>query len=241
MASREYRPRRPWFGADLRFGVLLAVGLAIKFAPPMLSAKLDKPAPQPILTASEDANRPPTDALTYTLPTSVKAPAPNEPSVLASPVFAEKIPVAAKSSPMELPKSDPLDPPKPPSLAGVSRKTDANAPPKPVKLRPPESIRNDPPIILADAPKKAPVATELKEPERKEPLTKAPERKGPIHPYFQRYLDQKEYYVRPGDTLASIAHRLYQDEAKAIDLLAANKDALPTADALKAGMTIKLP
>jgi nucleoid-associated protein YgaU len=241
MASREYRPRRPWFGADLRFGVLLAVGLAIKFAPPMLSAKLDKLAPQPIVAAADDSNRPPTDAFTNTLPTSVKAPAANEPTVLAAPVFEEKNPVAARSSPTEQPKSDPLDPTKPPLLAGVSKRTDADAPPKPMKLRPPESIRSDPPIVLAEAPKKAPATKEVKEPERAEPLTKASEKKGPIHPYFQRYLDQKEYYVRPGDTLASIAHHLYQDEAKVTELLAANKDALPTADALKAGMTIKLP
>jgi nucleoid-associated protein YgaU len=241
MASREYRQRRPWFGADLRLGAVLALALSIKFVPPMLSAKIDQAPPAPVLAAASDASVPPTDALTNTLPTSVRAPAANEPSVLASPVFEleEKKPLSAKSSPQELPKSepksDPLDPPKPPSLANASKKTD-DVPPKPVKLRPPESLRADAPIVLADAPKKAEsikVASDAP--------SKSPEKKGPIHPYFQRYLDQKEYYVRPGDTLSSIAHRLYQDESKAADLLAANKDSLPSADALKEGMTIKLP
>jgi nucleoid-associated protein YgaU len=240
MGSRDHRPRRPMFGADLRLGVVLAVALAVKFAPPMLSAKIDKPTPQPTQVASLD-NRPPTDALTNTLPTSVQAPAADDPPVLAAPVFAfdEKNPTAAKPLPPELPKADPLDPPKPPTLAAASKKSDADAPApaKPIKLRPPESIRNNPPILLADAPKKASSAKE----EGKESSPRPAAKKGPLHPYFQRYLDQKEYYVRPGDTLESIAHRLYQDEAKATDLLAANKDSLPTAAALKAGMTIKLP
>jgi nucleoid-associated protein YgaU len=226
------------FGADLRLGALLALALAVKFAPPMLSAKIEKFPPPPVLVASLADNRPPTDALTNTLPTSVQAPADDEPPVLAAPVFAldEKKPSAAKPNLSELPKADALDPPKPPTLTGASKKSDADAPPKPVKLRPPESTRDDAPIFLADAPRKASPTKDDKESSPK-PAAK----KGPIHPYFQRYLDQKEYYVRPGDTLESIAHRLYQDESKAAELLAVNKDALPTTAALKAGMTIKLP
>lgn len=240
-SSREGRQRRPLFGADLRLGAVLALGLGLKFAPPMLSAKLEKAQPQQMVAATTDPTRPPTDALTNTLPTSVKAAGADDPPVLAAPVFAfdERSPIAEKpTSPP--PKTDPIELPKPAMLAAASKKSEPEAP-KPIKLRPPESIRDDQPIFLADAPKKSAAKEPAKDDSKKDATTKPAEKKGPIHPYFQRYLDQKEYYVRPGDTLESIAHRLYQDEAKSADLLAANKDSLASADALKPGMTIKLP
>jgi len=209
---------RPLFGADMRIGAVLAVLIAVKFAPPMLSARVDKRPAQAAPTLVDSSGRArPSDALTNILPTTVSAAAAKgeDPPVLAAPVFEldEKPPVLA-------------DPPKPASV-------------KPVKLKAPPTVKPDepkkaPPIVFADAPKQI---VEASSTETKKPA----DRTGPVHPYFQRYLDQKEYFVRPGDTLASIAHRLFQDEKKAADLLAANKELVPTPDALKAGMTIKLP
>ena len=66
-------------------------------------------------------------------------------------------------------------------------------------------------------------------------------RPGPVHPFFQRYLDRHEYFVRPGDTLAGIAYRLYGDEAKAATILARNRDQLTHADQLRPGALLKLP
>lgn len=241
----EPKPRRPLFGADLRLGAVLAIALAVKFAPPMLSTKINKTPFAPVLVATGDRTRPPTDALTNTLPTSVKqvSTTADDLPVLTAPVFAveEKRSAIAKADPIlpESPKDDALAPPNPASKSEVvTKKADNPRPPKAVKLRPPESLRNDPPVVLADAQKKD-VSSE--QTAAKDAGAKASERKGPIHPYFQRYLDQKEYFVRPGDTLELIAHRLYQDNARAADLLAANKDVLPNPNSLKAGMTLKLP
>jgi nucleoid-associated protein YgaU len=235
--GREERPRRPVWGRDLRLGILLALGLAVKFGPPMMSAKIAKPSATPMLAAVSDPSKPPTDALTNTLPTTVKPAAANadEPPVLTAPVFA----LEEKTAPKTDLTSDPLDPPKPPPKIELASKKDDAPPPRPIKLRPPESLLDDPPIVLADAPKKA---TESKDAAKTPAASSQPgETKGPIHPYFQRYLDQKEYFVRPGDTLESIARRLYQDESKTADLLAANRESLAAPDALKPGMTIRLP
>ena len=63
----------------------------------------------------------------------------------------------------------------------------------------------------------------------------------PVHPFFQRYLDRKEYFSRQGDTLANIAQRLYGNEAMAKSLLAANRDKLVQAEDLRPGMLLRLP
>jgi len=246
----EPKPRRPLLGADLRIGALLTLALALKFAPPMLSAKLDKTPLAPVLMATGDRSRPPTDALTNTLPTSVRqvSTTADDPPVLTAPVFAfeEKKSSIANADPIlpESPHLDSLEPPKPATKPNLALQKADNPPsPKAVKLRPPESQRSEPPIVLADAQKKSSESTNAAATKTalREADVKAPEKKGPIHPYFQRYLDQKEYYVRPGDTLELIAHRLYQDNSRAAALLAANKDVLSAPDSLKAGMTLKLP
>jgi nucleoid-associated protein YgaU len=237
-SGREFQ-RRPLFGTDLRIGAVLAIVLAFKFAPPMMSARIDKKT-GPITPTLVDVGGKtrPSDALTNILPSTVSPAAAkdDEPPVLSAPVF-------------ELEERKPPSLPEPPKLASLGSKTstaiDASSkkpqeivPPKAPKLKAPDPLRDEPkkspPIVFADAIKTFmdPLATETKKPT---------DTRGPVHPYFQRYLDQKEYFVRPGDTLEIIAHRLFQDEKKAVDLLALNKDALPTPDALKPGMTIKLP
>lgn len=60
---------------------------------------------------------------------------------------------------------------------------------------------------------------------------------GPIHPFFQRYLDEREYPVRYGDTFEVIAYRLYGDETQAAAIRAAN----PDVDKLRSGMRLRLP
>lgn len=49
------------------------------------------------------------------------------------------------------------------------------------------------------------------------------------------------YVVQPGDTLASIAHRVYGEEKAWTRLYDANRDQLPDAKRLKPGMTLRLP
>ena len=237
--GREVRHGRPWLGADMRIGAVLAVILAFKFGPPMLSARLDK-KDGPIAPTLVDSFRksPPSDALTTVLPNNVSpavATGDDQP-VLTAPVFEveEKKPSLPGTSSFAS-----FDPPTLPTAIDASVKKPANdAPAKPPRLKSPESPKDDPkkspPIVFADA---LIFFADAKATESKKPSNRA----GPVHPYFQRYLDQKEYFVRPGDTLESIAHRLFQDEKKAADLLAANKDALPSPAALKPGMTIKLP
>lgn len=224
--GREEKRSRPLFGTDIRIGAVLVGILAFKFAPPMLSARLDKRAGAPTATLVDSSGRGrPSDALTNILPTGMSAASAKaeDPPVLAAPLFAfeEKPPTLA-----DPPKPNPIEPSKPPSARAVKLKD-----PPPVKRDEP---KKSPPIVFADAPKDL---VEAKATETKKPA----ERTGPVHPYFQRYLDEKEYFVRPGDTLETIAHRLFQDEKKAADILAVNKDQLPTASALKPGMTIKLP
>lgn len=63
----------------------------------------------------------------------------------------------------------------------------------------------------------------------------------PIHPFYQRYLDEGEYFVRPGDTLRAIAERLYQDESMVAALINANKSQLKQASDLRPGMRLRLP
>lgn len=63
----------------------------------------------------------------------------------------------------------------------------------------------------------------------------------PVHPFYQRYLDNKEYFVRPEDTLENIAYRLYQDEAMAKELLRVNAEQIKQQTDLKPGMRLRLP
>lgn len=65
--------------------------------------------------------------------------------------------------------------------------------------------------------------------------------KGPIHPFYQRYIDDKAYFVRPGDSLENIAARLYQDDSMVAEILKANRDQLPTSASIRPGMTLVLP
>jgi hypothetical protein len=65
--------------------------------------------------------------------------------------------------------------------------------------------------------------------------------KPPVHPYYRRYLERGEYFVRPGDTLGNIAKRLYGEEEMATSILEANSDRLKSAEDLKPGQLIRLP
>lgn len=51
---------------------------------------------------------------------------------------------------------------------------------------------------------------------------------------------EANYVVQPGDTLWDISYRLYGDN-KIAELLAANRDILPSAEALDVGMVLKVP
>lgn len=82
---------------------------------------------------------------------------------------------------------------------------------------------------IADRPKRMP-----EEPSK-------PQSKGPANSYFQRYLDDGAYFVREGDSLAGIAHNLYQDADKAQAILDANAELLKSADDIQPGMRLKLP
>ncbi len=63
----------------------------------------------------------------------------------------------------------------------------------------------------------------------------------PIHPFFQRYLDDNAYFVRPGDTFESIAHSIFGDRSKAADLRRLNLGpATATASQPKPGDRIRL-
>lgn len=64
---------------------------------------------------------------------------------------------------------------------------------------------------------------------------------GPVHPYFRRFLKEGVYHVRDGDTLADIAHNLYQDDQMADKIVAANRDLFGAGKEVKAGMRLKLP
>ncbi|HVJ80356.1 MAG TPA: LysM domain-containing protein, partial [Planctomycetia bacterium] len=98
----------------------------------------------------------------------------------------------------------------------------------------PPALPDDSPVWFADLP-----AADRAD---KDPLSPAKgETKGPIHPYFRRYLERKEYYVRPGDSLASIAHRLYGEESKAAEIRKLNKELLGGEKEPKPGTTLKLP
>lgn len=61
----------------------------------------------------------------------------------------------------------------------------------------------------------------------------------PAHPYFQRFLDRKEYFVRDGETLGDIADRLYQDRSMVDRLRQLNN--LGASAPLKPGQKIRLP
>ncbi|MGL5096796.1 MAG: LysM peptidoglycan-binding domain-containing protein, partial [Planctomycetia bacterium] len=63
----------------------------------------------------------------------------------------------------------------------------------------------------------------------------------PVHPFFQRYLERREYFVRPGDTLENIAHRLYQDPSMAEVLWKLNAESLPAPEDLQPGQILRLP
>lgn len=63
----------------------------------------------------------------------------------------------------------------------------------------------------------------------------------PVHPYFQRYLDQKRYFVRPGDSLENIALRLYQDPNMAGRIRELNRDKLGPDGKPRPGFTLDLP
>lgn len=65
--------------------------------------------------------------------------------------------------------------------------------------------------------------------------------RGPVHPFFQRYLDRKTYYVREGDDLRRIAEHLYQDEKMVPALFEANKHQLTRKEDLRPGMLLRLP
>ncbi|MFO0946310.1 MAG: hypothetical protein U1D30_10240 [Planctomycetota bacterium] len=65
--------------------------------------------------------------------------------------------------------------------------------------------------------------------------------RGPVHPFFQRYLDRKTYYVREGDDLRRIAEHLYQDESMVSKLFEANKHQLKRPEDLRPGMLLRLP
>lgn len=69
----------------------------------------------------------------------------------------------------------------------------------------------------------------------------APVGGNPVHPFFARYLERKTYYVREGDTLDSIAVKLYQDRTVADRLFEINQHQLKRSEQLRPGMLLRLP
>lgn len=65
----------------------------------------------------------------------------------------------------------------------------------------------------------------------------------PIHPFYQRYLERKRYFVQPGDTLEEISARLYGTPERAPELRRLNADRLGgmEGDRLEAGVVLELP
>jgi nucleoid-associated protein YgaU len=105
--------------------------------------------------------------------------------------------------------------------------------------RPTSADRNADDAIRHTPDEPADVGRSAERPTERETAPSPP--KGPIHPFFQRYLDRGEYFVRDGDTLRDIALRLYQDESMVPELLRINRSLLATADDLRPGMMLRLP
>jgi hypothetical protein len=60
----------------------------------------------------------------------------------------------------------------------------------------------------------------------------------PAHPWFKRYLEEGEYFVRPGDTFENLAERLYGDRGRASELRRLNP--IPSGNQPTPGTRLKL-
>ena len=63
----------------------------------------------------------------------------------------------------------------------------------------------------------------------------------PVSTNTPRFPTAVSYFVRPGDTLLSIAIELYGDKAMATEIFQENTSILSSPDSLKVGMVLKLP
>ncbi|OSQ53203.1 LysM peptidoglycan-binding domain-containing protein [Marivita geojedonensis] len=63
----------------------------------------------------------------------------------------------------------------------------------------------------------------------------------PIRSETPRFPATAAYFVRPGDTLSSIAQEVYGDSAMSSEIYANNTDIMARPDSLRAGMVLKLP
>jgi nucleoid-associated protein YgaU len=232
--EEEHKKRKPLFGADMRVGLMLGLVLGIYGVLRAWSggattsvASVDPPK----IVAAADKPRKPVEKPPESPPKAVAA----HNASARSEALTDVLPKGFKnpSKPAEVAAAQTKEPPKE-STESVTEAASA-------KLAAVDSVApdvtkkaaDDAPILLADLPAKS-KAKEAANGERKPDA-------GPLHPYFQRYLDRKEYYVRSGDTLPLIARRLYRDESKVADLLAANKHLVQKADDVRPGMLLRLP
>lgn len=225
---------------DVRFGLLLAAAIALACGSKRISfatseggaASNSGEAAEQALQAGEGLSPPP-----LILPngpeqkSAAKPPAAQDPpgNPLAD-VFPEDL--RKKSAPPGS-KGEPA----PPKLVlPFGAKSKPGAEPKPSKEKSDDLELTLPGDDFLNPASQSPVPKPL--PEEK---ASASPSKGPRHPYFQRFLDEGEYFVREGDTLADIADNLYQDAGKAEQILGANASTLKSADDLRPGMRLALP
>jgi nucleoid-associated protein YgaU len=247
---RGFRLFRPWFGMEVKIGLALLAGLAFRFGPQMAGPLADRPASGGAATTGLASAAPPkiqgTTAISALTPAPAAAKAPPPVKTLL-PDDDIPPPAALASAPKSLSAGpdpaaanpDPLAPPKLPDVSGNSPKPEPmvaaseKAEKSKEKKTEPLALPDDSPVWFADLPADRGEKDALKPAKG--------ETKGPIHPYFRRYLERKEYYVRAGDDLATIALRLYGEESKAEDIRKLNKDVLGGEKEPKPGTTLKLP
>lgn len=230
---------------DVRFGLILAAAIALACGSKRLSiASPEQPATSGTETAAASSENAKSAAAS--------------PLVLPAPPDLKPIDKPAKSGDA---KADPLGS----ALANLFPKDlrekaeQANQKPKSTgEAKPPvkkPTSANGPELTLPDAdwlhqPSKGDASktssnASLESSDKPKPLPedkpKSLTKKPPLHPYFQRYLDEGSYFVRDGDTLDDIANSLYQDQAMAADILKANRSLLKSADDLRPGMRLQLP
>lgn len=252
---------------DVRLGLILAAAVALacgwkRFGGGDSAKAGDAPAgPLAAITNGGRASQsspPPVLELPSTLPDGVKQDQPTKPakSNALAPVFpkdlrksaAEQMKPVEKADLPELSLPGDLEPAAANEAAPTKQSATIEDPPTQKK-----SEAKSPPPLLAlpddDAtdkpaderpPVKSPPKPESDKP-KKPSSTKEPSAKGPVHPYFQRFIDSGTYFVRDGDSLPEIARNLYQDESMAGEIIKCNRNILKKPTDLKPGMKLELP
>jgi hypothetical protein len=232
---------------DVRFGLILAAAIALACGSKRISfATSDGAAPASAGEAAEGAlqageSAPPLSTPPLILPNGPEqksaakpppaAPAQESPGNPLADVFPKDL---RQKSETAGPKA--AEPAAPKLVLPFGAKSKPAATPKPSAEKSDDLELTLPADDFLNPASQGPIPKPL--PEAKSSAAPA---KGPRHPYFQRFLDAGEYFVREGDSLADIADNLYQDEAMADAILSANSSTLKSADDLRPGMRLALP